>query len=56
MPLIRANFFVYPKKVGVYGFIALHYVLGVWFSVVYIGEHYVIDVVIGGSSMQAQPI
>ncbi|MCL5969939.1 MAG: phosphatase PAP2 family protein [Patescibacteria group bacterium] len=35
------------KKLGKFALILLPYVLGVWFSVVYLGEHYVIDVVAG---------
>jgi membrane-associated phospholipid phosphatase len=35
------------KKIGLFSFLLLPYVLGVWFSVVYLGEHYVIDVIIG---------
>lgn len=35
------------QKFKFWSFAALPYVLGVWFAVVYLGEHYVIDVVVG---------
>jgi hypothetical protein len=35
------------KKWKQKGFILIPYVLGVWFTVVYLGEHYVIDVILG---------
>lgn len=35
------------KRIKAWSVIALPYVLGVWFAVVYLGEHYAIDVVIG---------
>jgi len=52
MPSLHAAFplmifyflFKYNKKVGL---LFVPYVLGVWFSVVYLGEHYVIDVIMG---------
>jgi membrane-associated phospholipid phosphatase len=38
--------FIY-KKVPIIGYFSLVYVFGVWFSVVYLGEHYVVDVIAG---------
>lgn len=35
------------KKLGKFSLFSLPYVLGVWFAVVYLGEHYVIDVAAG---------
>ncbi len=35
------------KKFGTFALLVLPYVLGVWFSVVYLGEHYVTDVIAG---------
>lgn len=35
------------NKVGTMALLLLPYVLGVWFSVVYLGEHYVVDVLAG---------
>ena len=35
------------KKTGLYALTLLPYVLGVWFTVVYLGEHYVVDVFAG---------
>lgn len=35
------------KKMGIVGMFMLPYVFGVWFSVVYLGEHYVVDVIAG---------
>lgn len=35
------------KKIGLYALTLLPYVLGVWFAVVYLGEHYVVDVFAG---------
>ena len=40
--------FLYVRQqISWLGFLITPYVLGVWFSVVYLGEHYVIDVLIG---------
>jgi hypothetical protein len=45
LPLMVFFFlFKYNKKIGL---LFLPYVLGVWFAVIYLGEHYFIDVVIG---------
>ncbi len=35
------------KKFKMWGFLALPYVVGVWLSVVYLGEHYVFDILVG---------
>lgn len=35
------------KKIKYYGLFLSPYVFGVWFSVVYLGEHYVFDVILG---------
>jgi hypothetical protein len=35
------------KKFGAWALVTLPYVLGVWFAVMYLGEHYAIDVIIG---------
>jgi hypothetical protein len=35
------------KKIGKAGLIILPYVFGVWFAVVYLGEHYAVDVIVG---------
>lgn len=35
------------KKLGIAGMFVLPYVFGVWFSVVYLGEHYAVDVIAG---------
>lgn len=35
------------KKFKIKGILILPYVLGVWFSIVYLGEHYVFDILIG---------
>ncbi len=35
------------KRFKFWGYFALPYVLGVWLSVVYLGEHYVFDIVVG---------
>ena len=40
-------FLFLAKKLKYWSILAMPYVLGVWFAVVYLGEHYVIDVVIG---------
>lgn len=34
-------------KIKKWGFLFIPYVLGVWFSIVYLGEHYVFDILIG---------
>lgn len=39
--------FVVKKLGGIAGMLVLPYVFGVWFSVVYLGEHYVVDVIAG---------
>lgn len=39
--------FVVKKLGGIVGMLVLPYVFGVWFSVVYLGEHYVVDVIAG---------
>jgi len=40
--------FLYVRQqISWLGFLITPYVLGVWFSVVYLGEHYVIDVILG---------
>jgi len=40
--------FLYVRQqISWLGLLIMPYVLGVWFSVVYLGEHYVIDVIIG---------
>jgi membrane-associated phospholipid phosphatase len=52
MPSLHAAFplmvffylFKWSKKAGI---LFIPYVLGVWFSVIYLGEHYFIDVVVG---------
>lgn len=44
-PLLTLLFLV--KKFKAKGFLILPYVFGVWFSIVYLGEHYVFDIVIG---------
>ena len=52
MPSLHAAFplmiffflFKWSKKAGI---LFIPYVLGVWFSVIYLGEHYFIDVVMG---------
>jgi len=40
-------FLYLTKKIKIFSLLALPYVYGVWFAVVYLGEHYVVDVVIG---------
>lgn len=40
-------FLFLAKKVKYWSILAVPYVLGVWFAVVYLGEHYVVDVIIG---------
>lgn len=44
-PLLALFFVV--KKFKKWGLLILPYLLGVWFSIVYMGEHYVFDIVIG---------
>ncbi len=44
-PLLVLLFFVRQFKKA--GYLLLPYVLGVWFAVIYLGEHYVIDVAVG---------
>ncbi len=44
-PLLVLLFLI--KNFGKKGFLFLPYVLGMWFSIVYLGEHYVIDVIVG---------
>jgi hypothetical protein len=39
-------FLFLAKRVKYWSLVAVPYVLGVWFAVVYLGEHYVIDIVI----------
>ncbi len=40
-------FLFIAKKLRFFAVLALPYVFGVWFSVVYLGEHYVVDVIAG---------
>lgn len=40
-------FLFLTKKIKAWSLLALPYVYGVWFAVVYLGEHYAIDVVVG---------
>lgn len=40
-------FLVIASRIGKKSAVLLPYVLGVWFTVVYLGEHYVIDVIMG---------
>lgn len=44
-PLLVLLFLV--KKYKVWGLFVLPYMLGIWFSIVYLGEHYVFDIVVG---------
>lgn len=44
-PLLTLLFML--RKYKVKGLLFLPYVLGVWFSIVYLGEHYVFDIVVG---------
>jgi len=41
------TFLFLMRKYNFKGLLCLVYVLGVWFSIVYLGEHYVFDIVIG---------
>ena len=41
------TFFFLVKKFKALGFLILPYILGIWFSIVYFGEHYVFDIVAG---------
>ncbi len=42
--LIFLFFFKYFRKYSIIPFV---YVLGVWFAVIYLGEHYVVDIIVG---------
>lgn len=44
-PLVILFFLV--KKYKITGLLILPYVLGIWFAIVYFGEHYVFDIVVG---------
>ncbi len=44
-PLLVLLFLV--RKFKAWGLLVLPYVLGIWFAIVYFGEHYVFDIVIG---------